>query len=80
MSTRATKIFMSSFLVTQCGSVQIKSTMSFSNSPGLKDDDQEVGRKDRAVGRWGECSRRRSTVVTWRSRDPNTVEFNRAGR
>jgi hypothetical protein len=37
--------------VTQRDSFRTKSTMGFSNSPGLKDDDQEDGRKDRAVGR-----------------------------
>jgi hypothetical protein len=66
--------------VTQRGSVQIGSTISFSNSPGLKDDDQEDRRKNRAVGRRGERPRRRSMVATRRSRDPATVEFNRVGQ
>jgi hypothetical protein len=80
MSTRGTKFFTSSFLVTQHDSVWIGSTMSFSNSPGLKENSQEDGRKDRAVGRQGECPWRRSMVATRRSGYPATVEFNWAGR
>jgi hypothetical protein len=80
MNTRGIKIFTSSFLVTQCGSVRIGSILSFNNSPGLKDNYQEDGRKDRAVGRRGEWLRRRSMVATRRSADPATVEFNRAER
>jgi hypothetical protein len=50
MSTRGTETITSSFLVTQHGSVRTESTMGFSNSPGLKDDGQEDGQKDKAVG------------------------------
>jgi hypothetical protein len=66
MSIRGTETIMSSFPVTQRNSVRIKSTMGFSNSLGLKDDDQKDGQKDIAVGRWGECPRRRSMVATLR--------------
>jgi hypothetical protein len=77
MSTHGTETFTSSFPVTRRGRVWTESTMGFSNSPGLKDDDQEDGWKDRAVGQRGECPQRRSTEATWHSGDPAMVEFNR---
>jgi hypothetical protein len=52
------------FPLTQCGSVQIEGAVSFSDSPRLKDGDQENGRRDRTVGRRGGRPRWRSATAT----------------
>jgi hypothetical protein len=80
MSTRGPEIFTDPFLVIQRGSIQIGSMISLCHSPGLKNDDQEDGWRDRAVSRRRECLRQCSTVATWRFEDPATVGFSWAGQ